>query len=242
LKQLYDEAPLKQIRYTLHAVCVHEGSAALGHFWTYVYHVDRQKWYRYNDNDGRHQRHTLTSRTAALLVCETTWNDVFDAGLGGHRATNDRDEPRASSAYLLVYINADDKSLFTGNETFTMSACSFDRCVGLDVPHFELSTDLQRILDDDLLLLQQQIESVKLEQLHSDLKSVCEHMEKQQTIHRASTIPFFAGPNAPSGKIAGICAPSISITGQCFQIPNWSNQFSTRHYAFSKPMRREYSR
>ena len=42
-----------QMRYTLHAVCVHEGSATLGHFWTYVYHTDRQKWYRYNDNEGK---------------------------------------------------------------------------------------------------------------------------------------------------------------------------------------------
>ena len=177
-----------------------------------------------------------------MLVCETTWNDVFDAGIGGHRTTNDRDEPRASSAYLLVYINADDKSLFTGNETFTMGVRSFDRCVGIDVPNYELSADLQRILDDDLLLLQQQIESVKLEQLHNDLKSVCEHMEKQQPLHRASIIPFFAGPNAPSGKTFDIYPPSINIPVRYVQIPNWSNQFSTRHCAFSKPMRPEFSR
>ncbi len=67
---MYDESQLKQVsaneisfseyqflqlqvRYTLHAVCVHEGSATLGHFWTYVYHTDRQKWYRYNDNEGK---------------------------------------------------------------------------------------------------------------------------------------------------------------------------------------------
>ncbi len=68
LKQLYNESQLQrvrridfsnqkmifsQIRYSLHAVCVHEGSATLGHFWTYVYHTDRQKWYRYNDNEGK---------------------------------------------------------------------------------------------------------------------------------------------------------------------------------------------
>jgi hypothetical protein len=64
---------------------------------------------------------------------------------------------------------------------------------------YELPVDLQRVLDDDLVLLQQQIESIKLEQLHSDLKSICERIEKQQPIHRALTIPFFAGQNAPSG-------------------------------------------
>ena len=42
-----------QTRYTLHAVCVHEGTVNLGHFWTYVYHSEREKWYRYNDNEGK---------------------------------------------------------------------------------------------------------------------------------------------------------------------------------------------
>jgi hypothetical protein len=68
----------------------------------------------------------------------------------------------------------------------------------LDI-HYELPVDLQRILDDDLVLLQQQVENVKLEQLHSELKSTCDRIEKQQPIHRALTIPFFAGQNAPSG-------------------------------------------
>ncbi|CAF4837306.1 unnamed protein product, partial [Rotaria magnacalcarata] len=41
---------------------------------------------------------------------ETTWEDVLDAGIGGQRTQNNRDEPRVPSAYLLVYINADQKS------------------------------------------------------------------------------------------------------------------------------------
>ena len=48
------------------------------------------------------------------LVCETSWTDVFDAGIGGQRTQNDREEPRVPSAYLLVYINADQKSLSNG--------------------------------------------------------------------------------------------------------------------------------
>ncbi|CAF3670140.1 unnamed protein product [Adineta steineri] len=178
LKQLYDEPQLKQTSYTLHAVCVHEGSATLGHFWTYVYHTDRQKWYRYNDNE----------------VCETSWADVFDAGIGGQRTQNDREEPRVPSAYLLVYINADQKTLSN------------------DIQH-ELPVDLQRVLDDDLLLLQQQGESIKLEQLHNDLKSKCERIEKQQPIHRVLTIPFFAGPNASSDSeiVKPVLDPTLRI-------------------------------
>jgi hypothetical protein len=68
----------------------------------------------------------------------------------------------------------------------------------LDIP-FELPADLQRVLDDDLVLLQQQNESIRLEQLHNELKSACERIEKEQPIHRALTIQFFAGQNALSG-------------------------------------------
>jgi hypothetical protein len=68
----------------------------------------------------------------------------------------------------------------------------------LDV-HFELTADLQRILDDDLALLQQQIETIKLEQLYNDLKTNYEHIEKSQPIHKILSLQFFAGPTAPAG-------------------------------------------
>ena len=71
----------------------------------------------------------------------------------------------------------------------------------LDI-HSELPADLQRVLEDDLVLLQQQIENLRLEQLHCDLKNFCERLEKQQPLHRALTIAFFAGQNAPSGNIS----------------------------------------
>lgn len=117
------------MRYTLHAVCVHEGSATLGHFWTYVYHPDRQKWYRYNDNEGRRRRVHRKDVTVALLVCETSWMDVFDAGIGGLRTQNDREEPRVPSAYLLVYINADQKLLSQG--TYVTLRCASVRRRGV---------------------------------------------------------------------------------------------------------------
>jgi hypothetical protein len=49
-----------------------------------------------------------------ILVYETTWTDVFDAGIGGQRTQQNREEPRVPSAYLLVYVNADQKSLYYG--------------------------------------------------------------------------------------------------------------------------------
>ncbi|CAF3297407.1 unnamed protein product [Rotaria socialis] len=162
LKQLYNESQLKQVRYTLHAVCVHEGSATLGHFWTYVYHKDRHKWYRYNDNE----------------VTESKWSDVFEDAIGGQRTSNDREAPRAPSAYLLVYINAEQKSVSNG-------------------AYSELTTDIQRVLDDDLNLLQQQIETVKLDKIYNDLKTQCDRIENSQPIHKVLNLPFFSGPTPP---------------------------------------------
>ena len=49
-----------------------------------------------------------------IPVNETTWNDVFQAGIGGQKSSNDCDQSRVPSAYLLMYINADEKTLYQG--------------------------------------------------------------------------------------------------------------------------------
>jgi len=68
----------------------------------------------------------------------------------------------------------------------------------LDI-HYELTSDLQRILDEDLTLLQQQIETLKLEQIYNNLKTIYERIEKSQSINQILTLPFFTGPNASFG-------------------------------------------
>lgn len=102
----------------------------------------------------------------------------------------------------------------------------------LDV-HFELPADLQRVLDDDLVLLQQQKESVNLDRLHNDLKSLCEQIDKQQPAHRALTIPFFAGPNAASGKNeSGLAERNLSIASLSlsrFRDRQTSTRFNATH-------------
>jgi len=59
--------------------------------------------------------------------------------------------------------------------------------------------------------LQQQNENVQLEKLHNHLKSYCDKIEKQQPIHRALTIPFFTGQNAPSGTISLILFFELNV-------------------------------
>lgn len=157
LKQLYDEPQLKQNHYSLHAVCVHEGSATVGHFWTYVFHPDRQQWYRYNDNE----------------VTESKWEDVFQAGIGDSQS----EEQRVPSAYLLVYINNEQRSLSNNI-------------------HYELTDELQRILKEDLTLLEQQIETVKLDELCQNLQTISHCVEKTSTKNKICQLTCFHGTNA----------------------------------------------
>jgi len=70
--------------------------------------------------------------------------------------------------------------------------------IHLDI-HYELTSDLQRILDEDLTLLQQQIETLKLEELYNNLKTLCERIEKSQSMHKVLNLPFFTGPNSCFG-------------------------------------------
>ncbi len=78
---------MKKVKYNLHSVCVHEGSAALGHFWTYIWNETQQKWYKFNDTE----------------VCESNWDDLYANAIGG-----------VTSAYFLIYVNANDENLYKG--------------------------------------------------------------------------------------------------------------------------------
>ncbi|CAF3845140.1 unnamed protein product [Rotaria magnacalcarata] len=63
--------------------------------------------------------------------------------------------------------------------------------------YYELTTDLQRVLDDDLNLLEQQIETVKLDKIYNDLKTICDRIENSQPMHKVLNLPFFSGPTPP---------------------------------------------
>jgi len=69
-----------QCGYQLHAVLVHEGQAASGHYWAYVYCPLSNEWLKFND----------------VTVDKASWEDVQKDGVGGYHNT---------SAYCIMYIN-----------------------------------------------------------------------------------------------------------------------------------------
>ena len=67
IESIYDDDKLHRVRYNLHSVCIHEGNALSGHFWTYVWQPALAKWYKFNDTE----------------VSESTWEDLYSNAVGG---------------------------------------------------------------------------------------------------------------------------------------------------------------
>lgn len=207
----------------------------MGHFWTYVFHSDREKWFRYNDNEGSIRLFVEKRNSIFFLlsVTETNWNEVFQTAIGGQTSTNDSETGRTPSAYLLMYKNLDEKSLSQSRKKtkkFCFSRKIFFFLHRKDFQQNELPTELQRILDEDILLLQQQIETVKLEQLFNELKFSNEQIEKQTTPHKVLSLPFFSGVNPASGssefftKFENLEEKQFSFSRFEKKIQNWSNR------------------
>lgn len=72
----------KRTRYTLHSVFSHEGIPLYGHYWITIYDSDSGSWIEYND-------------TSVRTVSESA---VFDLS-----------SKSSATAYLLVYIHANEK-------------------------------------------------------------------------------------------------------------------------------------
>uniref|UniRef100_A0A646QD05 Ubiquitin carboxyl-terminal hydrolase 25 n=1 Tax=Hemiscolopendra marginata TaxID=943146 RepID=A0A646QD05_9MYRI len=86
INNTYNESSLQKVPYRLHAVLVHEGQAASGHYWAYVYNHIAKLWLKFND----------------ITVCETTWDELQRESVGGYHNT---------SAYCLMYIDCNKKEL-----------------------------------------------------------------------------------------------------------------------------------
>lgn len=66
----------------MHSICVHDGNAESGHYYTFIYDRFQKKWRKYND----------------IHVTDVTEEQVFEESNGSHGNM---------SAYWVVYI--DDK-------------------------------------------------------------------------------------------------------------------------------------
>ncbi|XP_067943214.1 ubiquitin carboxyl-terminal hydrolase 25-like [Watersipora subatra] len=81
ISQAYDQEHLKQHKYNLHAVLVHDGEALSGHYWSYIYNRESGLWIKFND----------------VCVVESSWEEVIKESEGGYGK---------ASAYCLIYTRA----------------------------------------------------------------------------------------------------------------------------------------
>lgn len=49
LEKIFDKEDLKQYKYVLHSILMHQGNAEAGHYFAYIYDIDEKVWRRYSD-------------------------------------------------------------------------------------------------------------------------------------------------------------------------------------------------
>ena len=79
IKAAYSIPEMTKLPYHLHSICVHDGNAMSGHYYTFIYDRFNQKWRRYND----------------IRVTEVSEEDVLKEAEGGHSW---------QTAYWIVYV------------------------------------------------------------------------------------------------------------------------------------------
>lgn len=79
ITKAYGSPDMKKKPYHLHSICVHDGNASSGHYYTFIYDRFKKSWWRFND----------------IKVSEVSEEDVFKESEGGHSW---------QTAYWLVYV------------------------------------------------------------------------------------------------------------------------------------------
>lgn len=193
IETIFDEDNLKKIKYNLHSVCIHEGNATSGHFWTYIWNKQQSKWHKFNDTE----------------VCESNWEDLYENAVGGNYSTNSTTTATSScsnkasndsldftkktesliksnlsnekmpSAYFLIYVKDDDPTLYQGQlakqnqlKNFQLNIFNFLFLIS-EANHFDV--DLIKLINDDQEMLDNQLHNLKLKSL---LRETLEKLRK----------------------------------------------------------------
>ncbi|KAK3612082.1 hypothetical protein CHS0354_031152 [Potamilus streckersoni] len=91
ISKMYSDENMKKFPYHLHAVLVHEGQAASGHYWAYMYDTVRKMWLKFND----------------ITVSVASWEELEKESVGGYHN---------ASAYCLMYVDKKRLSTMEGDE------------------------------------------------------------------------------------------------------------------------------
>ncbi|ELU07267.1 hypothetical protein CAPTEDRAFT_220394 [Capitella teleta] len=111
VNDMYSEGGLNNHPYRLHAVLVHEGQAASGHYWAYVYCMQHRKWLKFND----------------IQVTEASWEELQRESVGGYHN---------ASAYCLMYVDATRTDVLTGDDLDGEKGVSGVNTLPMELPEF----------------------------------------------------------------------------------------------------------
>ncbi|XP_013422019.1 ubiquitin carboxyl-terminal hydrolase 25-like isoform X2 [Lingula anatina] len=121
---MYSDDMMKKFPYRLHAVLVHEGQAASGHYWAYVYDHANGRWLKFND----------------ITVTEASWEELEKEGIGGYHN---------ASAYCLMYVDTSREDLIQDSSSLVdKETGQISNSTQTDVVK-KLAQDLQDYISED---------------------------------------------------------------------------------------------
>ncbi|GFR85092.1 ubiquitin carboxyl-terminal hydrolase 25-like [Elysia marginata] len=204
LDGMYSEDCMKQYPYHLHAVLVHEGQAVSGHYWSFIH--DWHDHHHHNSSGGSDRSKTVGAGDGAegggegrwlkfndITVSESSLAEVQREGVGGfHNA----------SAYCLMYI--DRSRLDTDHGNANSSAATSPT---------SLPEDLQRVVEEDNLLFQQEILQWDEEQRRKTTASLAPPHSSPAHVGSASVAAATSSSAVPPGA-GGLKSASTSAAPQ----------------------------
>ena len=145
---------MQKMPYHLHSICVHDGNANSGHYYTLIYDRFQKKWRKFND----------------IRVTEYSEEDVFKEAEGGHSWM---------TAYWLVYVQESiAKELETTNinqykvpENPYVLGDFTGHCYGKKVPG-----DVNLVVQTENSALAKEIDDQKNQRIISDIKDMYNKM------------------------------------------------------------------
>mmetsp|Transcript_17901 Transcript_17901/g.30438 ORF Transcript_17901/g.30438 Transcript_17901/m.30438 type:complete len:723 (+) Transcript_17901:935-3103(+) len=150
VKSAYGQQDLQQHEYHLHSVCVHDGNASSGHYYSLIYDRFEKKWRKYSD----------------IKVTEVTEEEVLQISMGDGKSWQ--------TAYWLVYVNSEiagdlekiDLNLYQVPQDPKVLTVPENSYYALSIPK-----DVVEVIHKENVSLACQIEEVRNQRMISELKA-----------------------------------------------------------------------
>lgn len=148
IKAAFGIPEMQKQPYQLHSICVHDGNATSGHYFSFIYDRFQKKWRKFND----------------IRVTEVSEEDVFKASEGGNSW---------ETAYWLVYVESSIASELDKNDINMYNVPANPFALGDFKNHFygsKVPAQVNQVVEKENQALAKEIDDRRNSKLISEIK------------------------------------------------------------------------